>query len=546
MQPKGTVPFGCIMLHKGEYMKKMIKKIFAPGKNKKDNGVQKIEPPRPQYPVPDSLKDKAGVMGELIGHSNDIIFRRFNIGLTSVQAVAVFAEGLVDTGEQNDSFFRPLMNWDRSIYKQKEPELIYEKLKSNTINIGEIAEYDDLWLGALSVLSGNTVLLFDDVKKVLSINTKKLPLRAVEEPKRETGVRGPQEGFTENIRTNMGQLRRRLKTPDLVFETFHGGTYTETEIGIVYINGITNPDIIQEVRNRLASISETDSIMESGNIEELIEDNPYSPFPQIEHTERPDKAAAQLLEGRVLILIDGTPNLLIVPTLFWQYIQATDDYYERIFGSFVKFLRLLAFFFALFLPSFYIAITTYHQEMIPFSMLMAVHIAREGVPFPAFVEALIMEVMFELLREAGIRLPMQIGQAISIVGAIILGQAAIQANLVTPAMVIVVAVTAISSFMIPAFNMAISLRMLRFFIMILAASLGLFGVLVAGMFLYTHLVSLRSFGVPYMSPAAPLNIGELKNVLFRLPKWTADKRPSSLRSLDRTRQKDGLKPHPDK
>jgi spore germination protein KA len=252
-----------------------------------------------------------------------------------------------------------------------------------------------------------------------------------------------------------------------------------------------------------------------------------------------------LLEGRIIIVTDGTPFVLIAPTLMWQFIQATDDYYERFFGSFLRIIRALAFLFALFLPSIYIALTTFHQEMIPFTLLVSINVAREGVPFPAFVEAFTMEFMFELLREAGIRLPMQIGQAVSIVGAIILGQAAIQANLVSPAMVIIVAITGISSFLIPAFNYAIALRLMRFGVMILAASLGLFGILVVAMVLLTHLVSLRSFGVPYMSPLAPLNLRELKDVLLRMPKWTADQRPSILRPLDKIRQDSNLKPQPD-
>lgn len=521
-----------------------IKKWFRPKKQQKPTPS---EPPHPSYPVPLKLVDKTRVLGELVGHSNDIIFRRFNLGFTSTQIIAVYAEGLVDATIQNESFFKPLMFYEQNkSEKNLTSARVYDSLKNNYISIGEIAEYNDLWDAAHSVLSGDTVLLFEGVKKVLCINSRSLPQRNIEEPKRETIVRGPQEAFTELLRTNIALIRRRLKHPDLVFETRRGGTYTYTEVAIVYLRSLANPKVVEEVRRRMERIIHTDSIMESGMVEELIEDSPYSPFPQIEHTERPDKAAAQLLEGRVIILVDGTPFTLIVPTLFWQYIQSADDYYERIFGSFVRVLRVIAFHMALFLPSFYIALTTFHQEMIPFSILISVNVAREGVPFPAFMEAFIMEGIFELLREAGIRLPAQIGQAVSIVGAIILGQAAIQANLVSPAMVIIVAVTAISSFLIPAFNFAISLRILRFGVMILAATLGLFGILVATMVLWTHLVSLRSFGIPYMAPMAPLNIRELKDVFLRMPKWAADRRPSILRPLDEIRQDGKLKPQPDK
>ncbi|MGI6308522.1 MAG: spore germination protein [Dethiobacteria bacterium] len=514
---------------------------------RKQRKVQKAfpEPAHPFYPVPLKLADKTKIMGELIGHSIDIIFRRFQLGGSGKNAVAVYVEGLVKTDEQGKALFKSLMQLSPDDVKGSKSAQKYETIKNNMIFTGQLTEHDDLWEASLRVLAGDTVLLLDGVKKVLSVTLRNPPQRSVEAPKREMAVRGPLEGFTELLQTNMLLIRRRLKHPDLTFENLRGGTYTNTDVAIAYLRGVANPKIVEEVRRRLRRITHTDSILESGQIEELIEDDPYSPFPQVEHTERPDKVAAQLLEGRVVILTDGTPLVLIVPVLFWQFIQSSDDYYERIFSSFLRLGRVAALAVALFLPSIYIALTTYHQEMIPFSLLLSIKVAREGVPFPAFIEALIMEVLFELLREAGIRLPMQIGQAISIVGAIILGQAAIQANLVSPAMVIIVAITAISSYLIPAYNVSIALRLLRFGVMFLAAALGLFGVLLAAMFLLTHLVALRSFGVPYMSPLAPLNLHDLKDIFFRPPKWATDRRPSVLRPLDRVRQDDRLKPGPE-
>lgn len=501
------------------------------------------EPAHPFYPVPLKLTDKTKVMGELIGHSIDIIFRRFQLGDSGNNAIAVYVEGLVKTIEQSEAFLKPLMNLRE--HPSKQAEAIYEAIKNKLISTGQITEHDDLWEASLRVLAGDTVLLLDGVNKVLSVNLRNPPQRSVENPKREAAVRGPLESFTEVLQTNMLLLRRRFKHPDLTFENLRGGAYTNTEVVIAYLRSVANPKVVEEVRRRLRRITHTDGILESGQIEELIEDNPYSPFPQVEHTERPDKVAAQLLEGRVAILTDGTPFVLMVPVLFWQFIQSSDDYYERIFSTLLRFGRTIALAVALFLPSIYIAVTTFHQEMIPFNLLISIKASREGIPFPAFIEALIMEVLFELLREAGIRLPMQIGQAISIVGAIILGQAAIQANLVSPAMVIIVAITAIASFLIPSYNVSIALRLLRFGVMFLAAALGLFGVLLAGMFLLTHLVSLRSFGIPYMSPLAPLNLHDLRDVFSRPPKWAADRRPSVLRPLDRVRQDDRLKPGPE-
>ncbi len=523
-----------------KYIKNLIKKTRY--KSLQYSQRSSRQPEHPHYPVPRALKDKTTTLGQIIGHSPDVIFRRFTLGFNRQEALAVYVDGLVNTEYQNESFFKPLMALEL-IGTGKASD--YETIKNSLVNLGEINEHDCLWAASLTALSGDTLLLVEGTEKVLSVNTRGLPERGIEEPKRETGVRGPHEGFVENFRTSIAQLRIRLKSPDLTFETMRGGTHTNTDVAFCYMKGIANPGIVEEVKHRLRRITHTDNILESGNIEELIEDNPHSPFPQLEITERPDKAVSQLLEGRVIIFTDTTPFVLIAPSLFWQFIQSSDDYYQRWMGSFVRVIRIIALFVALFLPSVYVAISSYHQEMLPFALILSVASVREGIPFPVFVEAFLMEVVFEFLREAGIRLPMQIGQAVTIIGALLIGEAAIMANLVSPAMLIIVASTGIASFLIPAFNLAITLRLLRFGIIIMAGLLGLFGVMIAFMLLLTHLVSLRSFGVPYMSPLAPLNLRDLKNVLIRMPRWKEDKRPHSSRTRDTRRQDTDLQPGPE-
>ena len=315
------------------------------------------------------------------------------------------------------------------------------------------------------------------------------------------------------------------------------GTYSGTDIAIAYIDGLVDPEVLQEVKKRLGQIK-IDGILESGYIEELIEDNPYSPFPQIEHTERPDKVAGALLEGRIAIITDGTPLALIVPVVFWGFLQASEDYYERyMFSSFARMLRVLSALIALIGPAVYIAVTTYHQEMLPTGLLLSIAAQREGVPFPAVVEAFLLEFAFEVLREGGIRLPRPVGQAISIVGALVVGQAAVQAGLVSAAMVIVVALTGIASFTIPAFSMGMTFRLLRFPIMIAASVLGFYGVMLGLLVILTHMCSLRSFGVPYLSPVAPLHYQELKDIPIRSPWWRMIRRPKLYRSQDITRQR---------
>jgi spore germination protein KA len=285
----------------------------------------------------------------------------------------------------------------------------------------------------------------------------------------------------------------------------------------MYIKGLVSDQIIKEVHSRLDRI-DIDSILESGYIEELIQDETMTPFPTVYNTERPDVVAAELMEAKVAILVDGTPIVLIVPAPFVSFMHAAEDYYQRAdISSFIRILRYIGLIVSLLSPSFYIAVTTFHQEMIPPALLMSLAAQREAVPFPAFIEALLMEFTFEILREAGVRMPKYIGAAVSIVGTLVIGQAAVVAGIISAAMVIVVSLTAISSFVLPAYNMSIAFRMLRFPLMGLAASFGLFGIFVGCTTIILHMCSLRSFGVPYMTPLAPIVPSDNKDAVLRFP-----------------------------
>lgn len=361
--------------------------------------------------------------------------------------------------------------------------------------------------------------------------------RAVSEPQSQTVVRGPRDSFTETLRTNTALIRRRIKSPKLWIESQQIGEFTKTDIALVYIDGIADEQVIQEVKERLSKI-DIDGILESGYIEELIQDEDYTPFPTMHNTERPDSVAAGLLEGRIAILVDGTPFVLMVPALFIQFFQAAEDYYQRAdISTLIRLMRYMAFFLALLTPSAYIALTTFHQEMLPFALLISIAAQREGVPFPAIIEAFIMEITFEILREAGVRLPRAVGSAISIVGALVLGEAAVQAGLVSPAMVIVVSITAISNFVSPVYDMAIAVRMLRFILMVLAATFGLFGIILGLILMILHLCSLRSFGVPYMTPMAPFVKRDQKDVLIRRSIKKMKTRPKLINEKNISRQK---------
>ncbi|HBI57173.1 MAG TPA: hypothetical protein DDY38_10135, partial [Firmicutes bacterium] len=310
----------------------------------------------------------------------------------------------------------------------------------------------------------------------------------------------PREGLIEDLETNLTLVRKRLKTPTLKIDCRSVGRRSNTQLAILHLEGVADPKVLAEVHSRLNKI-DIDGIMDSGELEQLIEDNTMTVFPQVGNTERPDNIAAALLNGRVAILVDNSPFALIVPNVLTDMLQSSDDYYERFqFSSLIRILRYVLAFVALLSPALYVAITTFHHEMIPTDLLTNLVRARAGVPFPTVIEAGLMELAFEALREAGLRLPKAVGQAVSIVGALIIGQAAVEAGLVSPIMVIVVAATGIASFTIPAFNGAVVTRMLKFPFLVAAGTLGLYGISLALAIIIIHLTSLRSFGVPYLSP----------------------------------------------
>jgi spore germination protein KA len=387
------------------------------------------------------------------------------------------------------------------------------------------------------------VLLFHGCPNAIVAATKGGETRGVTETSTQSVVRGPKEAFSESIRTNTALIRRKIKNPKLWLEERVIGEVSQTQVGIMYIKDLANPEIVQEVRNRLDRIK-IDGILESGYIEDLIQDGVWTPFPTVFNTERPDAIAAGLLEGRVAIIVDGTPFVLLVPVVFVSLLQSAEDYYERFdIGSFLRILRFCSFFIALLLPSIYVAVATFHQELLPNTLMLHLAAQREGVPFPPIVEAFIMEIVFEVLREAGVRMPAAVGRTISIVGALVIGQSAVEAGVMSPAMVIIVSFTAITNFVLPAINLAIAVRLLRFVFLILAGTLGMYGISVALLFLVVHLCSLRSFGIPYLKPFAPFIPGEHKDTFFRAPQWAMNTRPL-FESQDAVRQGPDQKPTP--
>jgi spore germination protein KA len=495
-----------------------------------------------------NLNENIKMLDEIFDRCSDVIKREFKMGIAEdIKCLAVAIDGMQDRIQLYQDVFKnlqisvSLIPQSRKLAKSNAFDLV----KNHLLTIGEVRTTAEMTQLIFYVMMGDAALLIDGSSEAIICSLRKWDARAVEEPSTEPLIRGPREGFTESLRTNTALVRRRIKTPRLKMERLHIGALTKTDVIITYIDGIANDKVVEEVRRRLKRIK-TDGILESGNLEDYIEDQTFTIFPQANTTERPDKLAANLLEGYVGIITDNTPMALIVPGIFINFLQSSEDYYNRFtYSTFIRLLRFIALNISLLLPSFYIAIVTYHQEMLPTPLLISIASQREGVPFPAFVEALLMESIFEILREAGIRLPRAIGQAISIVGALVIGEAAVNAGLASSAMVMVVSLTAIASFSMPTIATSQTIRLLRFPIMFLAGSLGLFGVMAGLMAVLIHLCSLRSFGVPYLSPFTPLSFRDLKDTFIRVPQWAMHTRPRSIGYKEPQRQEYGQAPGPE-
>ncbi|WP_246333868.1 spore germination protein [Thermoactinomyces mirandus] len=475
-------------------------------------------------------------------HHADLVIRKFKIGGTDKNACVVYMNELVDKQVINNHILKMLMvDWPEAYSTENadsiSPAALFDFTHDHILAVNNVKEGQSYSELLLAVLRGSTVLMIDGINTALILDTVNKKKKALGGSFSEVVVRGSNTAFIDTLEDNMALLRQNLVNPDLTFFELNVGRRTQCRVIIAYLNGLANPRLVEEVKNRIRKI-DTDQILDSGYLEQFIEDNPLSPFPQLQNTERPDRVIAALNEGRVAILVDGSPYVLIAPVAFWMFLQSPEDYYERwIPGTLIRWLRYLAAFISLFLPSIYIAFTSFHYGLIPTELAISITATREGVPFPAFIEALFMEFAVEILREAGLRLPKTVGQTVSIVGGLVIGESAVRAGIASPIMVIVVAITAICSFAIPQYSAGISLRYLRFAVMSFAALIGLYGLVLFFLLMTIHLVRLESFGYPYLAPAAPVRVQDLKDLLFRAPLFRMKRRPQLLKPEDQVRQR---------
>ncbi|PYI51210.1 spore germination protein [Paenibacillus flagellatus] len=476
---------------------------------------------------------------DMLQSPSDLIVRQFHVGKSKHLCGIACIDGLVDKSVINDTIMQNVMLGVAQADKDAPPfvtaDKLLDRLHTDIIPVDDIAvatSWDDIML---AVFNGDTALFVDGTSRVLLIGTRGWASRGVEEPQTEALVRGPRDGFTENIRTNTVHLRRRIRDPNLRLDSMHVGRRGKRQVIIAYMAGITAPDLVDEVKRRIDSI-DIDDVEGSGYVEQWIMDSFLTPFPLIQTTERPDKCSAAILGGRVAILVDGDPFALIAPITLASMFQSPEDYYSHwLIATFLRVLRLASAFAATFLPALYIALVEYHQGMIPSKLAFSIAGTREGVPFPAVIEAFIMEGTLEILREAGIRLPKPIGQTIGIVGGLVIGEAAVSAGIVSPIMVIVVAITAISSFALPSYAFAITLRIIRFGIMLAASLFGLYGIILSYIMINIHIVNLKSFGIPYSTPFSPTFIKDWVDLIWRAPVTLLGRRPQMMQTTDETR-----------
>lgn len=471
-----------------------------------------------------------------IPYNTDIMTREFKIA-NKINAFIVYIDGMVDRTFVSDFVIRQLMNSQnfKEYFEGKSTGDIADFIMNSIISVHEIGKLKDFNTLCFGILSGETVLFIDGSDVCLMISTRGFEKRSVEKPQTENVVFGSQEGFTENLRTNVTLVRKIIKSKNLITEMIKVGETNQAYVAIMYINGIVNQEVVKEVKRRINSIN-ADFVMGDGMVQQFIEDNPFAIIPHVLTTERPDRTASFLMEGKVAIISEGTPFAEVVPVTIYSLLHTSEDSMLRWqYGTFLRLIRILGAIIAVLLPAVYVALTLFHQEMIPTELLASITIAKEEVPFPTIVEILMLELSFELIREGGIRVPGVIGQTLGIIGALILGQAAVAAGLVSPILIIIVAVTGLGSFAIPSYPLGLALRIIRFFYIFMASILGFYGISL-GLFLTACCACfIKSFGVPILSPVAPKTASGT-DLILRQPIWRQNDRPDYLNVPNRKRQ----------
>lgn len=447
--------------------------------------------------------------------NEDVILRRFRAGEISV--CAIYIEGMADEEKIGEFIMHALKsNWEIKTENSGEDKL--NVLTELLLELPQSKRADVFTDAVQSVLSGMTCLLVDGAEEALILETRSYPHRSVEQPTNESVVSGPHEAFNEHMRTNISLIRRYVQSPELISEKMSVGVGIPTQVTLLYLKGVASESTLAEVRKRLKCIRSS-TVMGAGEVQQLIEDRPFAIFPQMLQTERPDRAASCIEDGQIALLVENSPYALIAPVTIFHLIHASDDSFLRWqYGSALRIIRMLGLLISLILPSAYIALTLYHTHLIPMPLLTSIAKSRANVPFPIVAEVLFMEFSFYLLNEAGLRTPSQIGSAFGIVGALILGQTAVSASIISPMLIIIIALTGLGNYVVPNYGFGIGVIIYRLILILLSAMMGLYGLTIGLFLIVTHLCSIKSFGVDYMAPVAPYRRHN-PDVILRSPTW---------------------------
>jgi spore germination protein len=487
------------------------------------------------------LDDNIRFLEDTFDGCGDYIGRKFPAGGT-IWLYMAYLDSMTNRDLMDLSIMERLFEMDMDSLSAKEPGGYFACLMNRGLPTADLKESEDMDAILTDILAGDTALFVDGYDKVVVISSKGFPGRGVTAAQTEVVVQGSKESFSEGLRTNTALIRRRIRDVNLKVKQTRAGRRSQTDIAFMYMEDIVRQSVLEETEARIAAI-DIDALMDSGCVEQLIEESWLSPFPQAQLTERPDKAASAILEGRIAVIVDNSPFALIVPATLNCLFQSSEDYYNRWqIMSLTRLLRFAAAFMAVALPGLYIAIAVYHPSMIPLLLAAKMSAASHSVPFPALLEVLLMDAAFELLREAGVRLPGAMGGTIGIVGGLIIGQAAVEAGIVSPIVVIVVALTGVAAFSIPHVSLVYGFRLVKYLILILSGLLGFLGFWAGLLITLVHLAALTSFGIPYLMPfaAGEMNrYADVKDSLFRMPLFTLKKRPFFAKESQRIKQRGG-------
>lgn len=465
------------------------------------------------------LEENCRLLVEALGDAPDLVRRYLWLGRSrKAQALVLALSGLYDPGFVSEHVVRPIsaLANEATITRTNAADHVVMALNAAT----DVEETSSLKAVIHHLLRGLTIVLVDGSDRAIVVGSAAPPERGLMEPESEALVRGPRDGFNELLSTTIALVRQRVRAPSLRIEEMHVGDLAPTAVTLFYIDGRVDEGVLDTVRTRIREIR-VDTLFDTGELAEFISDQRYPLFPTVLMTERPDRVAAGLIEGKVAVAVDGSPVVLLAPNSFWDFLMSPEDYYQNPFlVTFLRWVRVVSFLVALMLPALYVSATSFHQEMIPTTLALRIAAGREGTAFPAVIEAILLEAQFELLREAGLRIPRKVGTAVSIVGVLVIGQALVAAGVVSPIMITVVGGTAVASFAVPIFAVSTPARLLRFPLMILAGSFGIYGVALGTFVIFAHAASLQSFGRPYLMPVAPLRLRELlDSPFYRAPRY---------------------------